>query len=32
VIGAVLLLGVAADEGVRRFLGRRLERSAQPSG
>ena len=28
VIGAVLLLGVAADEGVRRFLSRRLERSA----
>ncbi len=32
VIGAVLLLGVAADEGVRRFLSRRLERSAAPSG
>ena len=32
VIGAVLLLGVAADEGVRRFLSRRIERSAAPSG
>jgi ribose transport system permease protein len=32
VIGAVLLIGVAADEGVRRFIARRLERSAAPSG
>jgi ribose transport system permease protein len=28
VIGAVLLAGVMADEGVRRFLARRLERTA----
>ena len=32
VIGAVLLIGVAADEGVRRFIARRLERNAAPSG
>jgi ABC-type multidrug transport system fused ATPase/permease subunit len=29
---SLLLLGVAADEGVRRFLSRRIERSAAPSG
>jgi hypothetical protein len=28
VIGAVLLAGVMADEGVRRFIARRLERTA----
>lgn len=31
VIGAVLLAGVAADEGIRRYLARRLERTPSPS-